>query len=52
MIHYPKPMGESIGAILAGLALGYLALKNRSVWGGAALHWSVALTMDLAAILI
>lgn len=52
MIHFPKPMGESIGAILAGLALGYLALKNRSVWGGAALHWSVALTMDLATIII
>lgn len=52
MIHFAKPMGEAFGAIAAGLILSYLALKNRSIWGGAALHWGVAVTMDLAAILI
>lgn len=52
MIHFPKPMGESFGAIAAGIVLGYLALKNRSIWGGAGLHWAVAFTMDLAAILL
>lgn len=51
MIHFAKPPGEAIGAILAGLALGYLAWKNRSLWGGALLHWGVAITMDLAATL-
>lgn len=51
MIHFAKPFGESLGAIAAGLVLGYLALKNRSIWGGAGLHWGVAVTMDLAAIL-
>lgn len=51
MIHFSKPLGESFGAIFAGLVLGFLALKNRSIWGGAALHWAVAFTMDLAAIL-
>ncbi len=50
MIHFPKPLGESLGAIAAGLVMSYLALKNRSIWGGAALHWAVAFTMDLAAI--
>ena len=51
MIHYSKPMGESFGAIIAGLVLAYLAHKNRSIWGGALLHWLVALSMDLAALL-
>lgn len=50
MIHFAKPFGESLGAIAAGIVLSYLALKNRSIWGGAALHWAVAFTMDLAAI--
>ncbi|HEY9841059.1 MAG TPA: CPBP family intramembrane glutamic endopeptidase [Candidatus Obscuribacterales bacterium] len=52
MIHFFKPFGESLGAIAAGIVLSYLALKNRSIWGGAGLHWGVAVTMDLAAILI
>lgn len=50
MVHFAKPMGESLGAIVAGLVLGYLALKNRSIYGGALLHWSVALSMDALAI--
>lgn len=52
MIHFSKPMGESLGAIVAGVVLSYLAYKSRSIWGGAALHWSVALSMDLAAVLL
>lgn len=51
MIHFGKPMGESLGAILAGLLMGYLALKSRSIYGGALLHWLVALSMDALAIL-
>lgn len=50
MIHFQKPMGEALGAIVAGFLLNYLALKNRSIWGGAFLHWMIALTMDAAAI--
>jgi len=52
MIHFSKPLGESLGAIVAGIVLSYLAYKSRSVWGGAALHWGVAVSMDLAAILL
>jgi membrane protease YdiL (CAAX protease family) len=51
MVHFGKPAGEAMGAIFAGLALGYLAWKNRSIWGGALLHWGVAIAMDLAATL-
>jgi hypothetical protein len=39
-----------LGAIAAGSALGWLALQHRSVWLGVALHYGVALTMDLSAL--
>ena len=35
-------------SIVAGFVLGYLALRHRSFFLGALLHWSIALTMDLA----
>lgn len=51
MVHFGKPPIEVFAAVPAGLILGYLALKTRSWIFGALLHWSVGLTMDLAAIL-
>jgi len=48
--HFGKPLPETLGAIAAGLVLGLLALKHRSVWLGVALHYAVAVTMDLLAI--
>jgi len=50
MIHFGKPVAETFGAIIAGLLLGYLALKSRSWFYGAMLHWSIGITMDLFAI--
>ncbi|MDX1691610.1 MAG: CPBP family intramembrane glutamic endopeptidase [Acidimicrobiia bacterium] len=47
MIHFGKPMPETFAAIVAGAALGYLALRSRSFLYGAALHWAVAITMDV-----
>ena len=46
--HYEKPILEVNGSIVAGFVLGYLALRHRSFFLGALLHWSIALTMDLA----
>lgn len=47
MIHYLKPMPEAFGSIGAGVALGYMSLKTRSIWMGTAIHVTVALSMDL-----
>jgi membrane protease YdiL (CAAX protease family) len=51
MIHFSKPLPETFGAILAGIALGLMSLKTRSIWMGAALHITVAWSMDAAALL-
>jgi len=49
-VHYGKPLPETLGAGAAGLVLGWLALKHRSMWLGVATHYAVALSMDLLAI--
>ena len=50
MIHYGKPMPETFGAIFAGLLLGTLAMRTRSIWGGVLIHIGVATMMDLLAV--
>lgn len=50
MIHYGKPMAETFGAIGAGLILGTIAMRTRSIWGGVMIHVGVAWTMDLFAV--
>ncbi len=49
MIHYGKPLPETLGAIGAGLILGTLAMRTRSIWGGVLIHIGVAVTMDVLA---
>lgn len=51
MIHFGKPITETLGAIFAGMALGYLAIKSKSWLPGALLHCGVGLTMDIACLL-
>ncbi len=50
MIHYGKPLPECFAAIIAGMVLGTLAMRTRSIWAGFLIHVSVAVSMDLAAI--
>jgi membrane protease YdiL (CAAX protease family) len=50
MIHYGKPLPETLGAIGAGLILGTLAMRTRSIWGGVLIHVGVAATMDVLAL--
>jgi membrane protease YdiL (CAAX protease family) len=51
MIHYGKPFLEALAAIIAGIVLGTLAMKTRSIWSGFLIHVSVAVSMDVAALL-
>jgi len=51
MIHFGKPLPETLGAIVAGVLLGFMSLKTRSIWLGAALHVAVAWSMDFSALL-
>jgi membrane protease YdiL (CAAX protease family) len=46
MIHFQKPLLETCGALIAGIVLGYMSLKTRSIWMGAAIHMTVAISMD------
>ncbi len=48
MIHFRKPLFETLGAAIAGTALGILSLRTRSVLGGFTIHVAVAISMDVA----
>jgi membrane protease YdiL (CAAX protease family) len=50
MVHFTKPLPEALAAIVAGLALGFMSLRTRSIALGAGIHISVALSMDLASL--
>jgi len=50
MIHYGKPLPETLGAIGAGVILRTLAMRTRSIWGGVMIHVGVAVTMDVLAL--
>ncbi len=51
MIHFAKPMPEAVAAIVAGIALGHLALKSGTVFWGALLHCAIAMSFDLTVLL-
>jgi membrane protease YdiL (CAAX protease family) len=46
MIHYGKPYLEACGAIIAGIALGSLSMKTKSIYQGFLVHITVAALMD------
>lgn len=50
MIHYGKPYLEAAGAVVAGIALGSLAMRTKSIYSGFLIHITVALLMDLLAL--
>jgi uncharacterized protein len=47
LLHFGKPQAEALGSIVAGIALGVLALRTRSFWYGALLHGVIAVWMDV-----
>lgn len=46
MIHFRKPLPETIGAIIGGTVLGFASLRTGSIAGGILLHLGVAWGMD------
>jgi uncharacterized protein len=50
IMHFGKPQLETLSAVLAGILLGYLALRTRSFWYGWLLHSLVAISMDVLAV--
>lgn len=50
MIHYGKPYLETHGAIIAGVVLGSLAMRTRSIYAGFLVHIAVAGAMDFMAL--
>lgn len=50
MVHFSKPLPETLAAIGAGVVLGVFSLKTGSILPGCLLHCGTALTMDLAAL--
>jgi uncharacterized protein len=51
VMHYAKPFPEAMGSIFAGLLLGVIAFETRSFIYGAAIHWLVAMSMDIIALM-
>ncbi len=51
MIHYGKPYLETHGALVAGVVLGTMAMRTRSIYAGFLVHVAVAFTMDYLALL-
>ena len=47
----PEHTRRLMGAIVAGVVLGTLAMKTRSIWSGFLIHVSVAISMDVAALM-
>jgi membrane protease YdiL (CAAX protease family) len=47
MIHYGKPYLEACAAIVAGVVLGSLSMKTRSIYAGFLVHGTVAILMDI-----
>jgi membrane protease YdiL (CAAX protease family) len=50
MIHFGKPYLEAVGAIVAGIALGSLSMKTKSIYQGFLVHITVAGLMDYLAL--
>jgi membrane protease YdiL (CAAX protease family) len=50
MIHFGKPFLEANGAIVAGIALGSLSMKTKSIYQGFCVHITVAGLMDWLAL--
>jgi hypothetical protein len=49
VLHFGKPMGETISSVFGGYILGIIALYSRNIWGGIFIHGGIAFFMELFA---
>jgi hypothetical protein len=49
LLHFGKPLPETIGSFFGGYILGVISFYTRSIFGGVLIHVGVALLMDLLA---
>jgi len=49
VLHFGKPMGETISSVFGGYILGIIALYSRNIWGGVFLHGGIAFLMEIFA---
>jgi hypothetical protein len=50
MVHFGKPYLEACSALIAGVVLGSLSIRTRSIWAGVAVHVTVAVLMEILAL--
>ncbi len=50
MVHFGKPYLEACGALVAGVVLGSLAMRTRSIYAGFLVHGTVAILNDVLAL--
>ena len=50
MLHFTKPLPETLAAIVGAIVLGFMSLRTRSIWMGTAIHITVAGLMDLTSL--
>ncbi len=51
VLHFGKPLGESISSFFGGYILGIISLYSRNIWGGVFVHGGIAILMELFAFL-
>lgn len=51
ILHFGKPLGETLSSIFGGYVLGIISYYTRSIWGGIWIHVGVAWLMELFAYL-
>ena len=49
VLHFGKPMGETISSVFGGYILGVIALYSRNIWGGVFIHGGIAFFMEMFA---
>lgn len=47
VLHFGKPLTESISSIFGGYILGVIAMTHRNIWGGVIIHVGVAWMMEI-----